>query len=153
MAEALRRRSRNYRNVFDTKMNFVRPRGDDGNGWNAVRSAWHGSFQANGAISPNPIRGRPPSSISMICMLTWVCSVVRTFSRRKLDELFNTSPKLPPDAPPDIAGMVGQYAHGNEPSHHVAYLYAYTGAHYKTQAARAHVDGNDVSAGSRRSGR
>jgi predicted alpha-1,2-mannosidase len=30
--------------------------------------------------------------------------------------------------------MVGQYAHGNEPSHHVAYLYAYTGAHYKTQS-------------------
>jgi len=41
---------------------------------------------------------------------------------------------LPPDAPPDIAGMVGQYAHGNEPSHHVAYLYAYAGMHYKTQA-------------------
>jgi predicted alpha-1,2-mannosidase len=30
--------------------------------------------------------------------------------------------------------MVGQYAHGNEPSHHVAYLYAYSGSHYKTQA-------------------
>jgi predicted alpha-1,2-mannosidase len=53
---------------------------------------------------------------------------------RKLDELFTTSPKLPADAPPDIAGMVGQYAHGNEPSHHIAYLYAYAGAPAKTQA-------------------
>jgi predicted alpha-1,2-mannosidase len=53
---------------------------------------------------------------------------------RKLDELFTISSALPADAPPDIAGMVGQYAHGNEPSHHVAYLYAYTGAHHKTQA-------------------
>ncbi|NMW25733.1 alpha-mannosidase, partial [Rhodanobacter denitrificans] len=53
---------------------------------------------------------------------------------RKLDALFSTSSALPADAPPDIAGMVGQYAHGNEPSHHVAYLYAYTGAHHKTQA-------------------
>jgi len=53
---------------------------------------------------------------------------------RKLDELFTTSSELPPDAPPDIAGLVGQYAHGNEPSHHIAYLYAYTGAHHKTQA-------------------
>jgi predicted alpha-1,2-mannosidase len=52
---------------------------------------------------------------------------------RKLDELFNTSSELPGDAPPDIDGLVGQYAHGNEPSHHVAYLYAYTGAHHKTQ--------------------
>jgi putative alpha-1,2-mannosidase len=50
---------------------------------------------------------------------------------RKLDELFTTCSELPDDAPPDIAGLVGQYAHGNEPSHHVAYLYAYTGAHYR----------------------
>jgi predicted alpha-1,2-mannosidase len=52
----------------------------------------------------------------------------------KLDALFSQSSELPPDAPPDIAGMVGQYAHGNEPGHHVAYLYAYAGEHYKTQA-------------------
>ena len=32
------------------------------------------------------------------------------------------------NAPPDISGLVGQYAHGNEPSHHIAYLYAYAGA-------------------------
>ncbi len=39
-----------------------------------------------------------------------------------------------PDAPPDIAGMVGQYAHGNEPCHHMAYLYCYAGVPHKTQA-------------------
>ena len=41
----------------------------------------------------------------------------------KLDSLFRQSTQLPADAPPDIAGMVGQYAHGNEPCHHLAYLY------------------------------
>src|SRR5207237_7986256 len=46
---------------------------------------------------------------------------------------FNQSSELPPDAPPDIAGRVGQYAHGNEPCHHSAYLYAYAGTPYKTQ--------------------
>jgi len=51
----------------------------------------------------------------------------------KLDALFTTSSQLPPDAPPDIAGMVGQYAHGNEPCHHMAYLYCYAGAAHKTQ--------------------
>ena len=51
----------------------------------------------------------------------------------KLDALFTTSSRLPPDAPPDIAGMVGQYAHGNEPCHHMAYLYCYAGAAPKTQ--------------------
>jgi predicted alpha-1,2-mannosidase len=35
---------------------------------------------------------------------------------------------------PDITGMVGQYCHGNEPCHHVPYLYSYAGAPYKTQA-------------------
>ena len=51
-----------------------------------------------------------------------------------LDGLFSAAPTLPADAPPDIAGMVGQYAHGNEPSHHIAYLYVYAGAPHKTQA-------------------
>ena len=51
----------------------------------------------------------------------------------KLDELFTTSSQLPADAPPDIAGMIGQYAHGNEPCHHMAYLYSYAGAAHKTQ--------------------
>lgn len=34
----------------------------------------------------------------------------------------------------DIAGLIGQYIHGNEPSHHVAYLYGYAGAPWRTQA-------------------
>ena len=54
--------------------------------------------------------------------------------REQARRLVQQRSELPPDAPPDIAGMVGQYAHGNEPSHHVAYLYAYAGQHYKTQA-------------------
>ena len=52
----------------------------------------------------------------------------------KLDGLFTASSKLPGNAPPDISGMIGQYAHGNEPSHHIAYLYAYAGQAHKTQA-------------------
>lgn len=40
------------------------------------------------------------------------------------------------DVPPDIAGNIGQYVHGNEPCHHVLYLYAYAGAQWKA-AARA----------------
>jgi predicted alpha-1,2-mannosidase len=38
------------------------------------------------------------------------------------------------DQSPDISGMIGQYAHGNELSHHVAYLYDFAGASWKTQA-------------------
>jgi hypothetical protein len=51
----------------------------------------------------------------------------------KLDELFTTEVKLAGREQPDITGMLGQYAHGNEPSHHIAYLYNYTGESWKTQ--------------------
>ena len=52
---------------------------------------------------------------------------------KKLDGLFNESDKLEGREQPDISGLIGQYAHGNEPSHHVAYLYSYAGSPWKTQ--------------------
>jgi len=51
----------------------------------------------------------------------------------KLDELFTTDSKLGGDAPPDVTGLIGQYAHGNEPSHHMAYLYNFTDSPDKTE--------------------
>lgn len=54
---------------------------------------------------------------------------------RRLDSLFSvTSVMHGEDQSPDISGMIGQYAHGNEPSHHVAYLYDYAGMPWKTQS-------------------
>lgn len=49
-----------------------------------------------------------------------------------LDSLFGTSSKTEGREQSDITGLIGQYAHGNEPSHHAAYLYAYLGRQYKT---------------------
>ncbi len=51
----------------------------------------------------------------------------------KLDELFTTDSKLSGRDQPDVSGLIGQYAHGNEPSHHMAYLYNYTNSPDKTQ--------------------
>ncbi len=50
----------------------------------------------------------------------------------KLDKLFTMSSSLGQGASSDISGLIGQYAHGNEPSHHIAYLYAYAGQQWKT---------------------
>jgi len=50
----------------------------------------------------------------------------------KLDSLFSISSDLEHGASADITGLIGQYAHGNEPSHHITYLYAYAGEQYKT---------------------
>ncbi len=52
---------------------------------------------------------------------------------KKLDDLFAESDKLEGRFQPDISGLIGQYAHGNEPSHNFAYLYDYAGAPWKTQ--------------------
>lgn len=50
----------------------------------------------------------------------------------KLDEMFESSSETTGREQADITGLIGQYAHGNEPSHHVAYLYPYVGQHDKT---------------------
>lgn len=53
----------------------------------------------------------------------------------KLDSLFSMSSTLTgdPHAALDVTGLIGQYAHGNEPSHHIAYMYNYVGQAWKTQ--------------------
>lgn len=51
----------------------------------------------------------------------------------KLDQLFETDMELTGMHQSDITGLIGQYAHGNEPSHHMAYLYNYIGKPWKTQ--------------------
>jgi len=50
----------------------------------------------------------------------------------KLDSLFVTQGDMGKEASSDITGLIGQYAHGNEPSHHVVYLYTYVGQPWKT---------------------
>tara|TARA_B100001250_G_scaffold3965_2_gene3359 strand:+ start:11371 stop:14232 length:2862 start_codon:yes stop_codon:yes gene_type:complete len=52
---------------------------------------------------------------------------------KHLDNMFAASTKTSGREQPDITGLIGQYAHGNEPSHHIAYLYNYVGKPYKTQ--------------------
>jgi len=51
----------------------------------------------------------------------------------KLDELFTTTAPITGTGLPDVSGLIGQYAHGNEPSHHMAYLFNFTDEADKTQ--------------------
>jgi predicted alpha-1,2-mannosidase len=132
-ARMLRKRSRNYRHLFDEQQTFMRPRGEDGH--------WLLPFDPRGMGHASQWRDFTESNAWQATFLNQhdLYNYMKLFGgergfEKKLDELFNTDPALPPDAPPDIAGMVGQDAHGNEPCHHVAYLYAYAGAHHKTQA-------------------
>lgn len=128
----LRERSGNYRHVLNRDSGFVQPRLADGS-WATPfdpralghGKAWHDFTESNAwqatFLNQHDLYGYMA-----------LFGGEQGFAR-KLDALFAASSQQLPDAPPDIAGLVGQYAHGNEPSHHVAYLYAYTGQHHKTQ--------------------
>lgn len=133
-AKLLRERSRNYGHVFNRELGFMCPRAADGR-WLIhpfdPREMGHSDAWRDYTES-NPWEATFLNQHDLYRYMPMFGSDAAF--ERKLDELFTTRAAPPANAPPDIAGMVGQYAQGNEPSHHVAYLYAYCGAHWKTQA-------------------
>lgn len=133
-AEKLRQRSRNYRNVLDPQTRFAKPRFSDGSWW-----ADYDPIQIGHDVKKHRDYTEANGWQATFLNQHDVYGLIEHFGgdaafEKQLDALFNAPSTLPDNAPPDISGLVGQYAHGNEPNHHVAYLYAYCGAPAKTQA-------------------
>ena len=136
-AKTLRKRSRNYRNYWDAGTGFLRPKFENGS-WadpfNPIdmghKKNWRDYTESNAWQSTFGVQHDVTGYIELL-------GGDEAFVK-KMDTLFDQPSTLPADAPPDIAGMVGQYAHGNEPSHHIAYLYSYAGRPDKT-AQRVHM--------------
>ncbi|MBA3647724.1 MAG: glycoside hydrolase family 92 protein [Chitinophagales bacterium] len=119
-------RAQNWKNIFDPKTGFMRPK-KNGNflspfdpyevSFNYTEAnAWQYAF-----FAPQDIDG-----------------LIHAFGGKakaaaKLDYLFSTNSQTTGREQSDITGMIGQYVHGNEPSHHMAYLYDYMDAPWKTQ--------------------
>jgi predicted alpha-1,2-mannosidase len=120
-------RSLAYRNLFDPAAGFMRPRSNGGwlEPFDPSMVSYHfteaNSWQYSTFV-PHDIDGL----VSMYGGPGRFCS--------KLDSLFSTSEKLSGREQADITGLIGQYAQGNEPSHHAAYLYNYVGQPWKTQS-------------------
>ncbi len=132
-AAALAARSTNYRHYFNPANSFMQPKLENG--------AWATPFDPIELGHSKQWRDYTESNSwqTTFGVMHDAAGLIALFGGReaflaKLDQLFTVPSTLPADAPPDIAGMVGQYAHGNEPSHHIAYLYTYAGAPAKTQA-------------------
>jgi len=121
------RRAGNYRNVFDSTTGFMRGRKEDGS-WrrpfNPKQLAWADYTEADAWQYSWSVMQDAPGLVSIM-------GGDKAFIA-KLDALFNETPDVMASVP-DITGLIGQYAHGNEPVHHVAYLYSSAGAPWKTQ--------------------
>ncbi len=120
------RRAGNWRNQYNPATTFMQPRDSKGEfqpGFNpdeytphiCESNAWHYMWSVQHDID---------GLISHMGKEIFV---------QKLDSLFTYSPAENADLPIFSTGMIGQYAHGNEPSHHVAYLFNKTGEPEKTQ--------------------
>lgn len=132
--EYFSKRAAFYKNLFDKETLFMRGRNTDGN-WvypfdsfkishsgtgggdyteaNAWQYTWHVQHDVEGLIR-------------------WMEGEEKFVS--KLDSLFILEPNVYGDGlTVDVTGLIGQYAQGNEPCHHVAYLYDYAGMPWKTQ--------------------
>ena len=117
-------RSRSYKKYYDPETRFMRAVGTDGkfrlpfNPFFAEHrtndytegNAWQYTF-----LVPHDVKG-----------LIQLFGSDKAFMS-KLDSLFFVEGWAGDNASPDMSGMTGQYAHGNEPSHHVIYMYNYAG--------------------------
>jgi predicted alpha-1,2-mannosidase len=125
------KRAQNWRNVFDPKTGFVRAKksnGDFRTPFNPVQSNFGSDYTEGSAWQYSWYM--PHDNAGLVKMLGGDAGLVA-----KIDQVFDA--KVDPTVyahMEDISGLIGHYAHGNEPSHHVAYLYNYAGAPYKTQA-------------------
>ena len=119
------KRSQSWKNVFDWNAGFMRPKKNGG--WNkpfdpreinnnfTEGNSWQYSF-----FVPQDIPG----------MIEAYGGAAKF--EAKLDEMFNSESKTTGREQADVTGLIGQYAHGNEPSHHMAYLYNYVDKPEKT---------------------
>ncbi|MDA1094355.1 MAG: GH92 family glycosyl hydrolase [Acidobacteria bacterium] len=123
-------RGASYQNVFDPETRFMRPRESSGR-WAPDFDPLNSEHRTNGYTEANAWQ------------YSWfvphnVADLVDLFGgpdafEQKLDRLFTLDSDVAGERSVDISGLIGQYAHGNEPSHHIAYLYNYIGKPHKTQ--------------------
>jgi predicted alpha-1,2-mannosidase len=125
------KRAQYYRNVFDTKSGFVRARKSTGEfrePFDPLVSNYGSDYTEGSAWQYSWYM--PHDNAGLINMLGGDAAMAN-----KIDQEFDAKvdPKVYAHVE-DISGLIGNYAHGNEPSHHVAYLYNYAGMPWKTQA-------------------
>ncbi|MDI3319249.1 GH92 family glycosyl hydrolase [Pinibacter soli] len=123
------KRAQYYKNYFDSNIHFVRPKLENGSfktpydPFNSIHE--NGDFtEGNGWQYTWLVPQDPQGLINLM-------GGDEPFTT-KLDSLFSVKGDMGAQASNDISGLIGMYAHGNEPSHHVTYLYSFAGKPWKT---------------------
>lgn len=148
--ELFMKRAGNYTNLWDAETQFMRPKKSDGNWLEALNNneqeiVKDGDHSYYKYFDPLLIGRRPNRHYTESNAWQYIWSVQhdvqglidlfgsqKTFTK-KLDTFFEMSPIISPPKYVGVVGTIGQYVHGNQPSHHVAYLYNYAGQPWKTQ--------------------
>ncbi|MBA3972320.1 MAG: glycoside hydrolase family 92 protein, partial [Bacteroidetes bacterium] len=122
------KRSQSWKNVFDPETGFMRPKKNGG---------WLTPFEPR-EVNNNFTEGNSWQYTFFVPHDIYGLKVMLgegndRYSGQKLIELFEADSKTTGREQADITGLIGQYAHGNEPSHHMAYLYNYWFMPSKTQ--------------------
>lgn len=123
--EYFMKRSQSWKNIFDWNTGFMRPKKNGG---------WDKPFDPR-EINNNYTEGN--SWQYSFFVPQDIDGMIEAYGgndkfEAKLDEMFNSESKTTGREQADVTGLIGQYAHGNEPSHHMAYLYNYIGKPEKT---------------------
>lgn len=130
VAAQFEKRAGNWRNSFDAKTGFLRARKADGSfrtPFDPTAINYGSDYTEGNAWQYSWFV--PHDQAAMFRLLGGDAAAVK-----KLDAMFEfDNSKLDYSHAEDIAGLIGQYIHGNEPSHHVAYLYSYAGQPWRTQ--------------------
>jgi predicted alpha-1,2-mannosidase len=124
------KRASNYRNIIDTSTGFARPKDSTGKWLEPFDPTFIGQGRERHYTEANAWQYTwfVPHDVKGLIDLEGG----RDNFVKKLDTLFTRS-SVVRSTVADVTGLIGQYAHGNEPSHHTIYLYDYAGAPWKAQ--------------------
>ena len=143
-------RAKNYVNVWDSETEFMRPRKEDGSFLEMAGGKEQDIVEKDGHryyryFDPLLVGVRPNRHYTESNAWQYIWSVQHDINglislfgsnegfNRKLDTFFSMDPSITGPKYIGVVGTIGQYVHGNQPSHHVAYLWNYSGEPWKTQ--------------------
>ncbi|MFB9108629.1 GH92 family glycosyl hydrolase [Flavobacterium gyeonganense] len=133
------KRSQAYQYLFDSKTGFMRGKSEDGKSWNEPFDPKHSNHREHTDYTEGNAWQHSWFVPHNVDNLISIHGGNEIFTKR-LEQLFTESSEITGNnVSADISGLIGQYAHGNEPSHHIAYMFNHAGQPWRTQYWVRHI--------------